>query len=269
MAITHAKETRVSGAIRQSESRRISREWTLWYAADLAEAEAYLFSDLPLVHDGLPLSNYDLTPHEKDQRVITATLEYSTAPKKPRSEIGDEEISFDLSAQTVKRKQSLSTVASYGTNPPNFNGGIGYADGKFEGADVMVEAFSFTITKIYALGAITNTYIQSLRDTAFTWNSAAFRGCAIGECLFVGAAGSQRDAGSFSVAHKFLASRNVAGLSLGGISGISKQGWDYLWTLYETLEDDTAKFLTPRPRAVYTERLYTSSNFVTNLGLTA
>ncbi len=276
MAITKCKETRRSKEMATTgETKAAKREYRLWYADTANEADLYVDTNLitPIVaHDGtiLSITSSDVRPDAKHEKIYTANLDFSSAPDVERSDVGDETVSFDLSSQTVKTIVSPQTVQKYaiaGSTAPDFQGGIGFDGKKFEGADVFVEQFTFSVTKILANTSITNAYIQSLRDTAFRWNASTYRGQAPGECLFAGASGSPRDAKSYSVTHKFLASRNRSGLAFGGVSGISKQGWDYLWALFADVEDTTAKFVTPRPLAVYIERLYTSANFQAALGL--
>jgi hypothetical protein len=278
MAITKFKETRRSRAKTTSKDAQTARrEYMLWYGS-WDEAEDYVNSHAPATIVGaggkllLP-DSLDLQPADARETVWTAVVDYTTAPKKERSEVGDETISFDLASQTAKVSQSLSTVNSYAVTgtAPDFQGGIGYDQKKreFEGVDRMVEQFSFSITKILANESITNSYIQSLRGAAFSSNSATFRGLAAGEVLFVGASGSPRDAETYTITYKFQVSRNVTGLSVGDVGGISKQGWDYLWVLRSVSEDSTAKLLTPRPLAAYVERLYASSDFTSSLGLSA
>lgn len=277
MAITKFKETRRSKEQSVAEGvKKARREYRLWYATGADEAEAYLAINLPTsivsFTDTLYITNLEMTPDDRDNRVFTVAADYSTDPPADRSEVGTETVSFDLASQTVKTKVSPLTVSNYttpGEPALNFKGGIGWNGENFEGADRFVEAFSFSVTKILANAAITNSYIKAIRDTAFRWNSTVFRGHAPGECLFVGAGGAPRDSKTYSVTFKFLGSSNASGLSFGDISGVSKQGWDYLWTFFDSYEDTTAHYITSRPRSVHIERLYTSANFVTNLGLSS
>lgn len=275
MAITKCKETRKLEITTSEDAITARREYRLWYGDSLNQADLYVATNLltPFAaHDGtlLEIASIDVRSDPKHEQVYTAALDFSSAPAVERSGVGDETVSFDLSSQTVKTLVSPQTVQKYaisGSTAPDFKGGIGFDGKKFEGADVFVEQFTFSVTKILANSSITNAYIQSLRDTAFRWNSVVYRGQAIGECLFVGASGSPRDAKTYSVTYKFLASKHKTGLAFGDVSGITKQGWDYLWALFADVEDTTAKFVTPRPLAVYIERLYTSANFQAALGL--
>ena len=277
MAISAMKLLRKKTQRADGNGRSATVEYMLWHGT-ANEAEAYVIATAPATlttHDGVDMriESMELTADDSRETVWTAVLDYSSIPRKEPAEENSETVSFDISAQTTTVTHSLSTTNSYAASgtAPDFKQGIAY-DGeskKFNGAERMVEAFSFSITKIHANSAITNAYVQSLRDAAFRWNSATFRGMAAGECLFAGASGAPRDADTYSITYKFLSSKNATGLAIGGVTGIAKLGWDHLWVLTEKQNDATGKFLTPRPKAVYVERLYTSVDFTTALGLGA
>ena len=50
-------------------------------------------------------------------------------------------------------------------------------------------------------------------------------------------------------------------LSLGTITGISKEGWQYLWVRFIDDEDTTAKALIKRPVSAYVEQVYSYGDF--------
>jgi hypothetical protein len=92
-------------------------------------------------------------------------------------------------------------------------------------------------------------------------NDTEFRGRAAGEVLFLGATGAKRGRGDWEITFRFAASPNATGIAIGDITGIAKNGWDYLWVLYEEQEDSTAKALVKYPKAVYVEEVYPEGDF--------
>ena len=56
-------------------------------------------------------------------------------------------------------------------------------------------------------------------------------------------------------------SKNEQNLTIGEFTDISKEGWQYLWVLYNTVEDAGAKALVKRPQAVYVEDIYAKDDF--------
>jgi hypothetical protein len=83
----------------------------------------------------------------------------------------------------------------------------------------------------------------------------------VGECLFQGAAGSQRGNRPWEITYRFAGSPNVEDVQIGEIVGVSKGGCEYLRVLYEEAEDGDAKRLVKRPAAGYLEQLYKEGDF--------
>lgn len=257
-----------------------SRDYKLWgsYIADEIELALLTgadtsppFGGINGVATSLVLKTIELESLEDDASVWDAQATWGRAKQLKPPETNDEDISFDISPQTTRTTQSRSTVSKTAVSgtAPDFKGGIEWDGNAFQGVDIMSEAFSFTITKYVPNSEVTNAYIQSLRNSAFRTNTAQFRGHAPGECLYVGAAGSMRNDDDFTIAHKFMGIKNATAISIGDITVATKNGWDLLWVLYEEEEDGVAKFITPRPKAAYVERMYDSIDFPPNIGVGA
>ncbi|RMF94392.1 MAG: hypothetical protein D6741_12675, partial [Planctomycetota bacterium] len=108
---------------------------------------------------------------------------------------------------------------------------------------------------------VTDAYKATLYNLTGTVNNATFRNFAAGEVLFMGASGSKRGPGDWEITFRFAASPNVTGLTIGEITGINKNGWDYLWVAYADDVDDAAKELIKKPIAAYVERVYRYTDF--------
>ena len=57
------------------------------------------------------------------------------------------------------------------------------------------------------------------------------------------------------------ASPNANNLSIGGINGINKKGWEYLWVRYVDDKDAAAMMMVKKPLAVYVEKVYQAGDF--------
>ena len=79
--------------------------------------------------------------------------------------------------------------------------------------------------------------------------------------MFLGASGAKRGFEDWEITFRFAASPNVAGLSLGNISGINKEGWQYLWVRFADDEDGSSSTLIKKPVAAYVERVYEYGDF--------
>jgi hypothetical protein len=198
----------------------------------------------------------------------------------------DSEYTFEIGGETFKRTQSLGTTA-YGTCPgdygdygdygdssgseeepgedvpPDFGGAIGVNGDTVEGVDDTAPTYDFSETHLIDDALVTQSYKLLLFNLYGKMNSATFKGFARGECRYMGTTGSKRGDGKWSLTFRFSCSPNVSNLSIGGICGISKLGWDYLWVRYDDFEDEDAFALVKRPRAAYVERICDFGDFST------
>lgn len=182
------------------------------------------------------------------------------------------EYTFDTGGGSQKRTQSIKTtiydfVTGYdyygddvGTGP-DFAGAIGVDGDKVEGVDITVPTYNYSETHIFAAALVTSAYKKLLRNLTGKINDAPFKDDDTGEALFLGASGMQRGDLQWAITFHFASSENATGLTVGGITGIDKGGWDYLWVRYDDFEDDTAFALVKRPVAVYVETVYESGDF--------
>ena len=181
-----------------------------------------------------------------------------------KKEIGESSFSFDTGGGQMHITQGKAHVASYappGETAPDFHGAIGVTHDSVEGVDITVPVYTFSETHYFDAEDVDDTYKGTLFALTGRTNDAAFKGCAIGECLFLGASGSQRGDGSWEITFRFAASPNVTGLTIGSITGIDKKGWEYLWVQYEDAEDSGAKCVVKRPASVHVERVCDAGDF--------
>ena len=173
---------------------------------------------------------------------------------------------FDTGGGTQHITQSLKTVQKYAASgtAPDFSGAIGVTHDSVEGVDITIPVYQFSETHYLAASVVTNAYKGTLFRLTGRVNIAPFRGCAAGECLFLGASGSRRGTNiedDWEIAFKFAGSPNATGLVVGTITGVAKKGWEYMWVRYEDREDDAANVLVKKPVAVYIEKVYEDGDF--------
>lgn len=182
---------------------------------------------------------------------------------------GSIEYGFDVTLTSQNIKQSLATVNSYGTDPPDHKQLINVKpDGTVEGVDIQIPQASFTLTYKADGTTFTEAYEDLVESLVGTVCNHTFRGRAAGELMLVGARGSVSLTTSLtsSITFQFARSKNVTGLTIGDITGIAKNGWDLLWVYHEHEVDATAQKLIQSPRAVYVEQVYPYASW-TGLGL--
>ena len=215
----------------------------------------------PAVYDGLILDSVEAEP-------IYADGANSTGVWKGRARylVPEVEYTFDTGGGTAKVTQSYSTVGAYapgGFTPPDFGGAIGVTEDSVEGVDIPSPKFDFTETHFLPDATVTTAYKLAIFNLTGRKNDATFKGFTAGEVLFLGATGSNRGTGQWSITFRFSASPNVSGLTIGSITGISKLGWQYLWVKYATESDDTAFAMVKKPVAAYVEEVFLDGDFST------
>lgn len=174
------------------------------------------------------------------------------------------QFTFDTGGGTQHVTQSLASVGRYaapGWVAPNFQGAIGVNDGQVAGTDITIPVYNFSETHFADNDIVTQAYKIKLFTLTGRVNNASFKGFAKGELLFLGASGSRRGREDWEISYRFAASPNAANLSLGAITGISKEGWHYLWVRFTDDEDPTSNTLIKRPVAAYVEQVYPYGNF--------
>lgn len=231
---------------------------------DIAARDAAA-TESPGTYDGLPRQSVSVEPVGPDH--WDATVRYALTQQSSPPQTGDSSFNFDTGGGTQHITQSKATVGTHaapGTTAPDFQGAIGVTQDSVNGVDITVPVYQFSETHYLPAEQVTSGYKGTLFSLTGKVNSGSFRGFAPGELLFLGASGSRRGTSpddDWEITFRFAASPNVTGLSVGPISGISKQGWEYLWVRYADAEDTNASAIVKRPIAAYVERVYDSGGF--------
>lgn len=250
-------------------------------SSDDAEARAGFEADIPTSFLGQFLDNIDIEPVGGE--VWYATAKYSasafqseggqggeTSPPPPppppstTDPIGPE-FSFDISVVTEKITQSKETVAENAIGgaifAPRTKQVIGITpDGEILGCEKYRPHMAWSITKTYDF--VTLGYIQTIFNQVATVNSGTFYSFPGGTTLFMGVSLQIKD--KVSATFKFESSPNLTGITISDeIDPVDKKGWEFLWVMYENVEDTDASRLTMHPFAIKVERIYDSSDFST------
>ena len=231
---------------------------------DDAEAKSALVAESPAFYGGLIRQSTHIARIGED--VWEGTVRYGTTSP---PETGQSSFSFDTGGGSQHITQGRGNSARYaapGKTAPNFGGAIGVTQDNVEGVDIYVPVYNFSETHQIAPANVTGAYKSTLFFLTATVNSDGFKGFAPGEVLFLGASGTQRGQEDWEITFKFAASPNATGLVIGGITGINKKGWEYLWVRYADSEDTAAKVLVKKPISVHVEQVYPLAAF-TALGI--
>ena len=195
------------------------------------------------------------------------TIVYGAAPPPPSPgsvSTQTPEWSFSIDEETVHYTQSLATTASYAATgtATDHKGAVNVQpDGTVDGYDTTESSLSWTETLYLPWSQWGAAYLATLEATAGRYNSTAFRIWAAGELLLRRVRGRPYGQSYIQIEFDFCRSPNVTGMTVGGITGVDKRGWDLLWIEYEPVDDATSGALASRPKHAYVEQVKYSADF--------
>ena len=237
--------------------------YAVFNATDEAEVRALALSTLARFYQGLLLTNVML-----DERINATTWKVRAiyeAPQPQQQDNPQPTTTFDTGGGTQHITQSIGTKGRYGPSAsPDLAGAIGFDGQNVNGVDITVPVFQFSETHFFVPTYVTQGFGLTLMALTGSINSGFFRGFQPGEVLFLGASGTRKGVAitdPWEINFKFAAQRNQNNLAIGGISGITKAGWDYLWVQYGSDVDAASKVLIKKPIAVYVEKVYPDGDF--------
>jgi hypothetical protein len=245
---------------------------TLKYFVDGAASENAaldaVLSTCPSTYNGMPRQSRSAEPISDTKYLVTARYSPQASNDQGSSGGAPPESSYEFSTGGGSETMfvSLSTKQRValpgGPQAPDFHSGVNVTNDGPQGVERTVPIFNFSETHYKTAAAVSNSYVATLFALTGTVNNSAFRGFSAGEVLFLGARGSKRGVnGDWEITYSFAASPNVTSGTIGGFTGINKDGWDYLWFLFEDKEDPNAEKVVRRPRAAYVEQIYKRGGF--------
>ena len=204
-----------------------------------------------------------------------ATCSYGEAKIQTREQekltsVGQYRISF--SSKGVSAKQyTAKTTTRYPGSAKDFKGAINVnQQGEVEGVETIIPALVINITQRYSGASLTPAYMLGCANLLGHYNNAPFMGFPAGTMQLTasdgslsfdipnpnqsGADSSDFPASDRELSHEFLYSPNLSGLTIGTVSGISKLGHQYMWTLWK--DELVSGQVVRTPEAVYVQDLF-------------
>jgi hypothetical protein len=177
---------------------------------------------------------------------------------------GDVVLTFDGTGGTAHISTSMATTSfsTPGTPPdkiPDYNNVIGVNNDQVAGVDITVPVCKITFEYYPAVADMTQDYIDYLINTAGSTNDDEWMGCDAHTVLFLGASGQPRGLDDWALLLHFVYSPNVEDLTIGDISGIQKDGHEYIWIQY--VDELDAFYGVKVPGFAYVETVYGDSDF--------
>jgi hypothetical protein len=189
-------------------------------------------------------------------------------PEKVPPQTGSFRWDCDTTGATVTVKAGKSHVATFpapGGDGKPFGTLIGATKDGVEGTEIVIPAMKFNVAFRHPEGVINLSKVFSLGDLAGSSNSDTFFTRPAGSFLFIGFTCSDGSDSEAEVNYQFAYSKNIVNEVVGGIAGVTKDGWDYAWIEFV---DDVFNGTIPvkKPVRVHVDRVYDRIAFATTFG---
>lgn len=223
---------------------RISNRYSVTGATSESEAETETYNYLAtlgrtLLYNGLAFDG--ITTDEEEDSVYYTTATWRTFSRAQPRQIGDDietDFSFNISTIPVSVKLPQGTIEVFKAGEtadfvPQLLNDVG--DGEEpDGVDIYEPSYEESKTIIVPTSSLTPAYRTKLKQSVGKTNLGTFQGWAEGEVLMTGISGTRRGASDSELNFRWQVRENEDNLTIAGIQGISKKGWDYLWPRAET-----------------------------------
>ncbi len=164
---------------------------------------------------------------------------------------------FEISAGSKKVVYALQHVKSYPSGAAAPQAGINNG----EGVEIVIPVGRFSETHFMSKNKVSSSYKRKITELVGKINSGSFKGYDKGQVLFMGASGSRTGKERWQITFNFAVATKQTGISIGGISGISKDPWDIIWCEYDEDKNKDGSEIIKKVKAVHTERVYEYGNF--------
>lgn len=259
------------------EGSAATRSYVAWNAtsedAALGAVYTYLVSELgsgttlAVGARTLVLRNLEGDEELKDGWRVTAT--WGLFERQEPLQIGESNFNFEIAVQPVKVILPLGTQEVYKRGDDDkptplirLIGDQGIPDQEPDGVEVFEPTHQESETHIFPASAITQGYKDAIKTVVGKTNNATFKGRSAGECLLTGVSGSRRGHNDWELNFRWSVKENQTGLTIAGITGINKTGWQYLWPRYELGRDENeAPILTRRIRYIVIATVFPAGNY--------
>ena len=179
---------------------------------------------------------------------------------------------FSTRGGREKKIHSFATTAYQGEFliPPNFNHGIGFNNGLFQGVDCVVPKMGFSIEADLMASEFGEIQLAYMHNITGSVNSAPIWIFPKGSVLFLGVTGnSHREKNEitgnydlwFKVSFEFEASPPIVNGTIAPFTNVTKEGMQYFWVWHADRKDDDSQITIPKPIAGYVETVYPYANF--------
>lgn len=260
----------ITNSMEEGETREVNRRFLIGQCAGFNDAVSNIEGYAPQYVEsdgaGIYWRRSKLNVQAVGNKYFDCTATYNTLLIKGGGDTNEDpqnsgnyvpgSMAWDTTGHTEHITQAKGTV-SYGSDPPDFEGAINVSGDSVNGIDVVVPNLRYSETWIMPVPvAMSAAYVEAVYTRTGTVNQNQFRAFKPGESLFIGARAQwQGDQPYVAVTFDFECRPNVENFVVSnGLDAFPKEGWQYVWILYETATSSGR--LIRRPLNAYKQTLY-------------
>ena len=180
-----------------------------------------------------PLVLDQISCTEDELNIFRCTASWKTFARRARPATGESQFSFELGLEPTRVRHAVGGIQVYKKSgvkdwkPELLND---QGDGQIpEGVDIYEPTYEESKTVWGPTEALTDQYRNTIKRLVGCTNNAPFMGWATGEVLLKGVSGTRRGADDSELTFRWGVRHNQTDLEVEGVTGIGKQGWQYLW----------------------------------------
>lgn len=186
----------------------------------------------------------DISAEETIINVWECVARWKTYAMRSRPATGESQFSFEMGFEPAKIMYAPGGMTVYKKSgvsdwtPQMLND---RGDGETpEGVEVPEPTYKESETHWIPTSSLTTAYRNSLKSLVGKTNNAAFKGWAAGEVLLEGVSGTRRGADDSEVTFRWAVRENQTGLTIGSVTGVNKEGWQYVWPRSQIVRNSNA-----------------------------
>lgn len=204
---------------------------------------------------------------ETCSQVYEVTGHYETAPAPDDTRAT---MSFNTKGGREKKIHSFATVGYPGAlrTPPDFKHAVGFSNGQFQGVDVVVPQFGFSLNMERRAILMPDAMFAFFHNITGSINQEPFWIFNPGEVLFLGVSGDSYwkeiqgvQVPWYRLSFEFEAMPSIINGTIPPFEGVNKKGMEYFWTFHADRKDEESGITVPVPLAGYVESVYPYADF--------
>lgn len=226
-----------SGYLRADANAEIRRKYAVFGVTEenaaITAVTDYLLATMgsPPRIGSLELDDVSVSEVVLDYYEVQAT--WRTFQRRSQPATFENQFNFELRLDPVKIKIPIGGIQVFKADgepdwQPVLVNDLGNGE-EPEGVDIYEPTYDESETHWIPLASLTDQYKAVLKSSVGKVNASGFRGNLRGEVLLLGVSGSRRGANDAEVTFRWSVRENQTNFALGGVPGITKEGWQYLW----------------------------------------